>query len=249
MYCTVNGQILANGYSFVALSQPAISKLTSWFSRSGSGPRHIHWKGIQWTSTIVKHSQSQTGLFLRVPKNCFKASKSHLISKVNKSDYNATFSQVKSSSSTKTHRAMTVCLWSCLLGGAASCPRPSVHVAGLWSTGFQAGGGDVRRRHTHSKLPTPPTASGLWSRFCARTANHKQSLIINSDCSFSVPGSTEQLASACDLATAEVSISHTTDRKRALKNGYVVIYLTLKGTLDGHTDTRMHTCTHARTHS
>ena len=107
----------------------------------------------------------------------------------------------------------------------------------------------MRRRHTHSKLPTPPTASGLWSRFCARTANHKQSLIINSDCSFSAPGSTEQLVPACDLATAEVSISHTTDRKRALKNGYVVIYLTLKGTLDRHTDAHMHASTHACTHA
>lgn len=71
-YCMLNGQILANGYSFGNRwykfdSEPVISNLTSWFSRSGPGPgpglgpRHIHWKGTQWTSTIAKHTQTQTG--------------------------------------------------------------------------------------------------------------------------------------------------------------------------------------------
>lgn len=78
-YCILNSQILANGYSFVncsskSVSQAAILNLTSWFSRSGSCPRHIHWKGTQWNSTIVKHTQTQTGLCLwgQVPKSLLR---------------------------------------------------------------------------------------------------------------------------------------------------------------------------------
>lgn len=80
--------------------------------------------------------------------------------------------------------------------------------------------------------------------FCARAANHKQSVIINSVCSFSVHGRTEQLASACDLAPAGVSISNTTDRKRTVRDvyDYVFIFLTLVGSLvAGHSLT--HTAT------
>ena len=50
--------------------------------------------------------------------------------------------------------------------------------------------------------------------FCARPTNHKQSLIINSPCSFSVHDSREQLAAARDPAPAGVSTTHTTDSKR-----------------------------------
>lgn len=59
----------------------------------------------------------------------------------------------------------------------------------------------------------PSHSSRTMELFCARATNHKQSLIINPACSASVPGSTEQLASACDPATAEVSISNSIDRK------------------------------------
>lgn len=88
--------------------------------------------------------------------------------------------------------------------------------------GFSSSG----RRETGAVLAAyPPTPKGLWSGFCVSTTNHKLRLMINS-CSFSVPGSTRQLASACDLAT--VSISNKTDKKRTQANTFARLshYLT-----------------------
>lgn len=79
-----NNQILANGYSFwklLSISRPVISNLTSWFSWSGSDPRHIHWKGTQLTSIIVKHTQSHRPPCVTQVKYC------NFFSKVNKSDF------------------------------------------------------------------------------------------------------------------------------------------------------------------
>lgn len=124
---------------------------------------------------------------------------------------------------------------SCLPGGAASCPGLSVHGAGLWSTELQLDGRG--RREAGAVLTHSCHRNRTMELFCARATNRKQSLIINSARSFSVPGGSEQLASACDLATAGVSISYTTDRKRTVTNSYadVTIYLTLRGTLVTHT--------------
>lgn len=73
----------------------------------------------------------------------------------------------------------------------------------------------------HSLLPR------TMKRLCARATNHKQSLIINSLCSFGVPGGIKQLASACDSTTAEVK-----NRRVNRCCACTIIYLTIKGKLD-----------------
>lgn len=66
--------------------------------------------------------------------------------------------------------------------------------------------------------------------FCARTTNHKQSLIINPACSFSASGSTENLASACDSGAAEPDTPNATERKKRVKQhqAYVITLFAFK---------------------
>lgn len=78
-------------------------------------------------------------------------------------------------------------------GAAAPCPRPRVHGGGLCPMVLQP---EVLMQAMNSVRATNPiTAPGP---ICAMPTNHKQSLMINSVCSLSVPVRTEQLASACD---------------------------------------------------
>lgn len=46
-------------------SRTCCSDVSSWLSRSGSGLEHIHWKGTQWTSTIMKPKQTNLSVFPR----------------------------------------------------------------------------------------------------------------------------------------------------------------------------------------
>lgn len=149
-----------------------------------------------------------------------------------KSECSISSSKTKFYSLTKPHCTITVCLCSHLPGAAASWPRPSVHGAGLWSTGLWLERETCAWGCTHSLLHQ----QNYGAMFCARSTNHKQSLMINS-----VP-------SACMVAHSWLQpvtllqqksvLSNTTNRTKTLMNIYtcVFIYLTLMGTLDIYTE-------------
>jgi len=76
-------------------------------------------------------------------------------------------------------------------------------------------GREARAVLSHSLQPSHRNRT--MELFCARATNHKQSLIINSPCSFGVPGST-----ACDTAAAD-----TTDRNRRANQCYACDFIYL----------------------